>query len=336
MKKIIRSICLFSLRADFHCIDRLKELQHRLIQHGFEVQTLRLVTAADSITELSRMPQEAGLFYSPGTLSRQSLFGQTEEFLMADSVTCNLEIHDHVTEEDVAFLFDLIRRNAGKTFQFSYTFSNPPSTPFFPAAHYEWEGFAIGLQSTDLAGDCEGPECWFERQIAVWNEILHLFHDYPDFLGIDSSVAPLFTGNSSFIYHAARIRGSFSDACTSDFFVQISKFIKEHNPKPVGLCGLMFPCLEDFVLAEAYEKGEFNIERNIYLSLHSGTGIDTYPIGIDEDPKRIRQILNLLLAFSKKYKKPLSARFISDGKARIGDRTDFRNQYLKDVVIRKA
>jgi uncharacterized protein (UPF0210 family) len=98
----------------------------------------------------------------------------------------------------------------------------------------------------------------------------------------------------------------------------------------------MFPCLEDFVLAEAYEKGEFNIERNIFLSLHSGTGIDTWPIGIDEDPKRIQQILNLLLALAQKYSKPLSARFISDGKARIGEKSDFRNPYLKDVVIRKV
>lgn len=57
-----------------------------------------------------------------------------------------------------------------------------------------------------------------------------------------------------------------------------------------------------------------NVEKNIYLSLHSGVGIDTYPIGIDE--------------------KPLSARFVSDGKAKIGEETDFKNKYLKDVLIK--
>ena len=96
----------------------------------------------------------------------------------------------------------------------------------------------------------------------------------------------------------------------------------------------MYPCLEDFELADEYEKGNFSIERNIYLSLHSGLGIDTYPIGIDEKPERVLEILQLLQNLSNKYKKPLSARFVSDGKAKIGEKTDFKNQYLKDVTVR--
>ena len=96
----------------------------------------------------------------------------------------------------------------------------------------------------------------------------------------------------------------------------------------------MLPCLEDFELAEEYRQGNFTIERNIYLSLHSGLGIDTYPIGIDEAPERVFEILCLLQGLSQKYNKPLSARFVSDGRAKIGDMTDFKNQYLKDVVVR--
>lgn len=116
--------------------------------------------------------------------------------------------------------------------------------------------------------------------------------------------------------------------------MKITKFIKEENPHPVGLNGLMFPCLEDFELAEEYEKGEFTVERNVYLSLHSGLGIDTYPIAFDEKIERVVEILRLVQGFSNKYNKPLSARFVSDGKAKVGEKTDFQNQYLKDVVIR--
>lgn len=97
----------------------------------------------------------------------------------------------------------------------------------------------------------------------------------------------------------------------------------------------MFPCLEDFELADEFEKGNFTVERNIYLSLHSGLGIDTYPIGIDESPQRVLEILKLIQGLSNKYNKPLSTRFVSDGKAKIGQKTDFQNQYLKDVVVRK-
>ena len=97
----------------------------------------------------------------------------------------------------------------------------------------------------------------------------------------------------------------------------------------------MLPCLEDFELADEYEKGNFSIERNIFLSLQSGLGIDTYPIGIDESPKRVLNILKTIQSLSNKYDKPLSVRFVSDGKAKIGNRTSFKNKYLKDVIIRK-
>lgn len=39
--------------------------------------------------------------------------------------------------------------------------------------------------------------------------------------------------------------------------------------------------------------------------------------------------------YSDPYQKPLSCRFVSDGKAKIGDQTDFQNQYLKDVRVGK-
>jgi uncharacterized protein (UPF0210 family) len=120
---------------------------------------------------------------------------------------------------------------------------------------------------------------------------------------------------------------------TKDLYLKITEFIKNNNPKPIGLCGIMLPCLEDFELAAEYQQGNFTIERNIYLSLHSGLGIDTYPIGIDESPARIFEILCLLHGLSQKYNKPLSARFVSDGRAKIGDMTDLKNQYLKDVVV---
>lgn len=97
----------------------------------------------------------------------------------------------------------------------------------------------------------------------------------------------------------------------------------------------MLPCLEDFELAEEYEAGNFSIERNIFLSMHCGLGIDTYPIGIDESPERIFEVLRLLHGFSTRYNKPMMARLISDGQAKVGEMTNFRNDFLKDVVVRK-
>jgi Uncharacterized conserved protein len=176
---------------------------------------------------------------------------------------------------------------------------------------------------------------WLEKLESVWQEIDSLLKSVDGYLGIDSSIAPLFQNSGSLINFIRRLGLDFSHSVTTDVYTTISKFIKENNPNPVGLCGLMFPCLEDFELAEEYETGNFSIERNIFLSLHSGLGIDTYPIAINQNKEKVLEILKLVQQLSNKYQKPLSVRFVSDGKAKIGEKTDFKNQYLKDVVVRE-
>jgi uncharacterized protein (UPF0210 family) len=60
----------------------------------------------------------------------------------------------------------------------------------------------------------------------------------------------------------------------------------------------MIPCLEDKELVQEYEQGNFSIERNIFLSLHSGLGIDAYPIGVDQDRGKVVDILKRLQALA--------------------------------------
>ncbi len=168
----------------------------------------------------------------------------------------------------------------------------------------------------------------------IWQEMDQLLSPLEGYLGIDSSIAPLFNGAGRFIHFINQLGLDFSHSATTDIYTTISEFIKKSNPRPVGLCGLMFPCLEDSVLANEYEKGNFSIERNLFLSLHSGVGIDTYPIGVDQNPSRVLEILKLTQKLSAKFQKPLSARFVSDGVAKIGQKTNFQNSYLQDIVIR--
>ena len=168
----------------------------------------------------------------------------------------------------------------------------------------------------------------------TWTEITQLLATNEEFIGIDSSIAPFRAGNSSLVNFIRKLSGTFEKSVTTNIYTQITEFIKKENPKPVGLCGLMFACLEDFELTDEYEKGNFSIERNIYLSLHSGVGIDTYPIGIDEKPERVLEILKLIQNLSNKFKKSLSARFVSDGKSKIGEKTNFKSKYLKDTIIK--
>lgn len=330
--KIIRTVTQFQESVSDIDLQQIDEVKKILEDNGFVVQTTRFCHTGE-FGAADNLPSDK--LVSVGSKSYDYLADNFDSFIKSrDNV--NLELADtELKLEHVDLLYRIISENPGKTFNFTYVFNNAHSSPYMPSASYEKDGFAVGLQPTDLTKDTDNLDVWFERLSETYDEIVRLLSNYEDFLGIDSSIAPLFEGDSSLIQFVRKNFSSFSDSVTSDFYTKITKFIKHNNPKPVGLCGLMIPCLEDFELAREYENGNFSIERNIFLSLHSGLGIDVYPIGIDESKERILEVLKLIQALSNKYKKPLSARFVSDGKAKIGEKSDFQNQYLYDVVIRK-
>jgi len=335
MKKIIRSLCWFAENPSIKGVpEQLNEIEETLGQHGFHVQTKRICFNKTRVDELRPWQNTDALYLSIGTLDYKSLTEQLTGFLQAGNVSLNLDLTSGVAANHIDVLRQIVRQAPAKTFNFTYTFHNRPSSPFFPSATFERPGFAIGLQPTDLSEGCSDLTAWLTNMKSAWLEICKILDANEHFLGIDASIAPLFRKESSLVHFVKSLHGDFSTAVTTDFFVKITQFLSTHNPKPVGLCGLMLPCLEDFELAEEYEAGRFPIERNLFLALHSGLGIDTYPIGINENPERVLQVLCLLQKLSAKYKKPLSARFVSDGKAKIGDLSDFQNPYLKDVKIR--
>lgn len=335
MKKIIRSLCWFVETPEITgVLGQLNEVETKLSEYGYLVQTKRVCFNKTRIDALRRWEKPDSLYLSIGTLDFESVAEQLADFLHAGNVSLNLDLTEGVAAHHVDVLLRIIKEAPAKTFNFTYTFHNRPSSPFFPSATFDQPGFAIGLQPTDLAEECPDLTAWLSAMEAVWLEICEILDDNQHFLGIDTSIAPLFRDESSLVHFVKRLYGNFSTAVTTDFFIRITAFLSKRNPKPVGLCGLMLPCLEDFELAEEYEAGRFSIERNLFLALHSGLGIDTYPIGIDENPEKILQVLCLLQKLSAKYKKPLSARFVSDGKTQIGAVSDFQNPYLKDVMIR--
>ncbi len=68
--------------------------------------------------------------------------------------------------------------------------------------------------------------------------------------------------------------------------------------------------------------------------MHSGLGVDTYPVGIDEKPESMLALLRVVHGLACQHGKPLSVRLVSDRIARVGARTDFRNPYLRNVRVR--
>lgn len=336
VEKIVRSLCLFSEKTTTKELGVLDSAAQLLQQNGFVIQTKRICFPSyqAAVENAEHIGKE--LLVGCGSLLWQDLKAHVEDFLKRGNISLTLDLtHESISQQHIEPLFTIIDQAPQKTFPFAFGFNLPHSSPFFPSARFGKSGFSVGLQSLDLSEKCSSVEEWFSLMKATWNEIDALLSPFEGYLGIDSSVAPLFSGKSSFVNLIRRLGCDFSHSVTTDLYTRISSFIKTENPRPVGLCGLMFPCVEDFELAEEYERGNFTIERNIFLSLHSGLGIDVYPIGIDQDKQAVVGILRLVQALSNKYQKPLAIRFVSDGKGRIGDRLSMANKYLKDVTVRK-
>lgn len=332
---IVRSVCYFDKHPQKETVSNVYTVAKKLAGAGYVVQTKRICSPFESPDAIEDRLDDHEILLSVGSLSFQNAVEMLPLFYKTKTVSFTVDLtKEFIDVSHVNILRDVIKHKPDLTFRFAYVFNNRPLSPYFPSAVYERDGFALGLQPTDLAEGCNSLEEWFSAMQTNWRKLYELFSGDQRFLGIDTSIAPLFEGSSSLIHFIKRLGFSFSESVTTDIYVQITNFLQANNPKPVGLCGLMMPCLEDFELAKEYEEGNFSLERNMFLSLHCGLGIDTYPIGVDENPKRIVQILQLVQGLSNKYKKPLSARFVSDGKAKIGERTNFQNEYLQDVVIR--
>ncbi len=335
MSKVVRTICRFAAEPDERTVGSLSELSRRVRDLGYEVQTTRVCAQRGDIAELAGTFDGTGISASVGRLPYDSAMAQLPAFFAAENVSFNLELADREVEpRHVDLVRRIIEERPELTFNFCYTFNNRPGSPFFPAATYAGDGFAVGLQSVDLTDGLTGLDDWLSAMAACWRELVDEFGGEPDFLGIDGSPAPFGAGKGSIVAFVRRLGMTFPASVTSTVYLTITDFLREHNPKAVGLNGLMLPCLEDTELAAEYENGEFTVERNLFLSLHSGLGIDTYPVGVDESPERMLQVLRLVRALSNKHRKPLSVRFVSDGHARIGERTDFRSPYLVDCVVR--
>jgi hypothetical protein len=232
-------------------------------------------------------------------------------------------------------LYRIMKETPSFTFNFSFIFNPITSTPFFPSACHERDGFSFGLQSPNLYEAGMNLDDWFSRKESVWQELIDEFSQNDDqFIGIDSSIAPLFNGSFLGVLRSLAKQESvtivdesdpLASIATSGLLTGITSRLRRRETRVAGMCGLFMPALEDFALADQYEKGNFSIERNVFVSLHSGLGIDTYPIGIDQCVERVVNILECVQSLSNKFDKSLSVRFVSDGKVKTKIGVSFSN-----------
>ena len=224
----------------------------------------------------------------------------------------------------------------------------PAGTPFFPAAYTSGEGhqFAIGLQSANVIADAlNGTHDPNAAELAIIDklgayakEIEATSHDIEDdtkwqYAGIDLSPAPMkrdSIGAAIESFNGAWLgsSGSLSTAAL------ITRAIQSIPVKRAGYSGLMLPVMEDNVIAHRWSDGSLSVDSLLSYSAVCGTGLDVVPLPGRVTHEQLVRMIGDVATLAVKWHKPLSARLLPIATKDAGDRTEFDDNRLVNVMLR--
>ena len=114
-----------------------------------------------------------------------------------------------------------------------------------------------------------------------------------------------------------------------------ARAVKTVLVKQAGYAGLMVPVMEDSVLAQRWSESAYNLDSLLAYSAVCGTGLDTVPLPGDVSEEQLARIIGDMASLAFRWKKPLSARLLPVLGKKAGDRTEFENSVLTNVVLQK-
>lgn len=225
----------------------------------------------------------------------------------------------------------------------------PPGVPFFPAAYHSGGAayFAIATEAADLAVSAlSHVNSLNQAQLRLTNAIESVSKNILDvvdglvddhqlrFKGLDFSLAP-FPGQSSSIGAAIEKLGiaAFGGSGTLFATAFFTNCIRRANIPRSGFSGVMFPVLEDTVLAKRAAEGRFSVHDLLLYSAVCGTGLDTVPIPGSTQPDEIAAIFLDLAALALTLNKPLTARLMPIPGLAVGQKVSFDFEYFAESCV---
>jgi uncharacterized protein (UPF0210 family) len=222
-------------------------------------------------------------------------------------------------------------------------------SPFFPAAYHKGSktSFALATEAAGLAVKAFTQASALEdaRQILVADieahgrklaDISKLIEKQTGviFDGIDFSLAPFPIHQLSLGAAMQQLgvpvlgsHGSLAAAAILTDTIDRAEFPR------VGFSGLLFPVLEDAVLAEHVAEGNLDLTDLLLYSAVCGTGLDTIPLPGDTTPAQLSAVLLDLASLSTRLGKPLTARLMPIPGKKAGDQTDFNFSYFANSRV---
>lgn len=232
-------------------------------------------------------------------------------------------------------------------FHFAALASVPQATPFFPAAYLTGLGhqFAVGLESAGevAAAVKDAPDLptakrrlddlFFQLASSVENVALRIDSERGwTYLGLDLSPAPskeasLTTAIESISHQPLGSTGTLSAVGV------ITSAMKDIGLRKTGFSGVMFPILEDPVLAQRWNAELVSLDSLLSYSSVCGTGLDTVPLPGTTTVEQLTRIIGDVATLSVKWNKPLTARLLPIAGKGAGQQTEFSDPQLLNAVI---
>ena len=225
----------------------------------------------------------------------------------------------------------------------------PPGSPFFPAAYHDGgpPRFAFATEAADLAVTAfhradtleEARRLLveaFSNAAAELTRVADRLADEhgPGFGGIDFSLAPFpnpATSIGAAIEHLGVDRFGGSGTLFGAAFI-VDCLRRVRFPR-CGYSGLMFPVLEDSVLAARADDRTYGIDSLLLYSTVCGAGLDTVPLPGDVDVNELAAILLDVATLAITLDKPLSARLMPVPGMAAEGRTAFDFEYFANARV---
>lgn len=253
----------------------------------------------------------------------------------------------HAAAELVKFLSEQTPRSQGN-FRFAATSLLSENAPFFPGSYHSGTGqeFAIALQSANVVAEvlqqhhtpaaARDALVTFLGQHALEIEktAQRVARDSAwKFMGIDLSPAPLKDVSigaalESFTGAPLGAGGTLTAAAL------VTEALRSIPVKRIGYSGLMLPVLEDSRIAARWSEGALTVDELLAYSAVCGTGLDTIPLPGEISVVRLARMIGDMATLSVKLRKPLSARLMPVAGKKAGDRTEFDDPFIVNVVLR--
>ena len=235
------------------------------------------------------------------------------------------------------------------TLRFAVLANCPPGSPFFPVAYHDGgpSSFAFATQAADLAVTafgqahtleeaCRGLVDVLEAAAARLTAVAARLADehHLRFGGIDFSLAP-YPDQAISIGAAIERLGVDRFGASGTLFgaAFIADCLRQARFPRCGYSGLMFPVLEDSILAARADDRLYGIDSLLLYSAVCGAGLDTVPLPGDVGADELAAILLDVATLAVVLNKPLSARLMPVPGLTADQRTAFDFDYFANARV---